>query len=286
MPYLTDISQHRVRRLAVLFGALLIAAGVCLPPVEAQSTGPAKLIQMTGQVSVLKGVSTWALNLNEMVQPQQTVITGPDGSAIFQMMDGSTVEVFPNSRFVFHESPGDWEELLRLYLGKVRVEIQKLGGRPNHNKVRTETAVISVRGTIFDVEVRDDEGTTMVLVEEGQVDVKHQIQPGPPKILNKGDWVEVFWNQPLASVRPDRSVFYQHLANFIKDTAYEALIRNRAGVGGSTPTGTTPGGTGADTGTGHGGSSGSGSPGSGSPGSTPGGTASPAPPPPAPPAPH
>jgi hypothetical protein len=282
VPTLTDISLHGVRRSAVLFGALLISVGVCLPPVQAQSTGPAKLIQMTGQVSVLKFGSPWALNNNDVVQPQQVVITGPDGAAIFQMLDGSTVEVFPNSRFVFHEASGDWEELLRLYLGKVRVHIQKLGGRPNHNKVRTETAVISVRGTIFDVDVRDDEGTTMVLVEEGSVDVKHQLQPGPPKILNEGEWVEVFWNQPLATIRPDHTVFVKYVANMVKDAAYEALIHNRAGVGVPTTTGTSSGGTGADR-NGTGGSSGGGSAGSAG-GST--GSGAPPPPPPAPPAPH
>ena len=229
---------------------------------------------MTGQVSVIKFGSTWALNKNEIIQPQQMVVTGPDGAAVLQMADGSTIEVFSNSKFVLHETPADWEELLRLYLGKVRVQIQHLGGRPNHNKVRTETAVISVRGTIFDVDVRDDEGTTMVLVEEGQVDVRHLIQAGPPKLLKQGEWIEVFWNQPLASIKPDRSGFYQHVANMLKDAAYEALVHNRAGTGASAP-GTSAGGTSADKNGGGTGSTNGGSSGSGAP----------PPPPPAPPAP-
>ena len=56
--------------------------------------------------------------------------------------------------------------------GRVKVHIQKLGGQPNNNRVTTPTAVISVRGTIFDVSVEDGE-STLVAVEEGLVEVRH-----------------------------------------------------------------------------------------------------------------
>jgi len=265
-----------IRRPAVVSAALLFWAGVCLPPAQAQSGSAARVVQATGQVSVLRGNATWALNVGDAISPQQMIVTGPDGSAIFQVSDGSTFEVFPNSKAVFRDSMGDWRDLLRMVMGRVRVEIQHLGGQPNPNKVRTATAVISVRGTIFDVTVEDDEGTTLVLVEEGRVQVQHVLQPGAPVYLDRGEYLTVFWNQPLASIKPDRSGFYQHLANFIKDTAYEALVHNRAGVGGTSPTGTTAGGTSADK-NGTGGSSGGNSGSSGS---------APPPPPPAPPPPH
>jgi uncharacterized membrane protein YgcG len=233
---------------------------------------------MTGQVSVLRGNATWALNVGDLVQSQQIIVTGPDGSATFQVLaDGSTFEVFPNSKAVFRETMGDWEELLHMLLGRVRVQIQHLGGRPNPNKVRTPTAVVSVRGTVFDVTVEDDDGTTLVLVEEGRVDVRHLLQPGV-KSLNPGEWVEVFWNQPLASRKTDHGEILQHAVNLVKDTLYEALIRMRGGS--STPAGgTTSGGTAAD-------KNGSGSSGGGTAGGSNGGSGAPPPPPPAPPVPH
>jgi ferric-dicitrate binding protein FerR (iron transport regulator) len=272
--YSTDITLQDVRRPVVVFAALLLSAGVSLSPAQAQSTGAAKLIQMTGQVSYLRGSTSMALSVGDSIQPQQVIVTGPDGSAIFQVSDGSTFEVFPNSKAVFRESAGNWEDLLRMMIGRVRVEIQHLGGKPNPNKVRTATAVISVRGTIFDVTVEDDQGTTLVLVEEGKVAVRHLIQGGEAKLLNPGEWVEVFWNQPLASRKADHGAIIQHAVNMVKDTLYEALIHNRAGTGVGTAPGTTAGGTSTDK-NGSGGTTG---------GTTSGGGPPPPPPPPAPPA--
>ena len=39
-------------------------------------------------------------------------MTGPDGWGMFQVADGSTFEVFPNSRTVFRANQGDWRDLL------------------------------------------------------------------------------------------------------------------------------------------------------------------------------
>ena len=86
----------------------------------------------------------------------------------------------------------------------MKVHIQKLGGQPNYNRVRTPTAVISVRGTVFDVAVEDEDDTTLVSVDEGQVVVRHLLKPGPDRVLNAGDWVRVFKNQPLATRTVDR----------------------------------------------------------------------------------
>jgi hypothetical protein len=203
---------------------------------------------MNGQVSVMRGTAAWALNLGDLIQPQQLIVTGPDGSATFQVADGSTFQVFPNSKAIFRETMGDWRDLLKMVMGRVRVEIQHLGGQPNPNKVRTATAVISVRGTIFDVTVEDDDGTTLVLVEEGRVQVQHLLQPGV-KMLERGESVEVFWNQPLAAVKVDHGPIYQQMIRAAKDAMYEILMHSRGATGiGSTTSGTTAGGTAADKG--------------------------------------
>jgi hypothetical protein len=50
----------------------------------------------------------------------------------FQILDGSTFEVFPNSRLTFQ---GHWtiQDMLQLILGKIRVQIEHRNG-PNHKR--------------------------------------------------------------------------------------------------------------------------------------------------------
>src|SRR5579871_296756 len=203
---------------------LLAAVCVALVPLRAES-GAAKVITLNGQVSVLRDNSPWVLNVGDAVQPRQIIITGPDGFAVFQVSDGSTFEVFPNARVIFRENPGSWRDLLDVLLGRVKVHIQKLGGMPNYNRVRTPTAVISVRGTVFDVAVEDEDDTTLVSVEEGQVGVQHLLKPGPERILNPGESLRVFRNQPLAAAQVDKGPAIRALLRAAEQALYEIAYR-------------------------------------------------------------
>ena len=108
--------------------------------------------------------------------PAQIVITGPDGHATFQVSERQhAFEVFPNSHMVFRKNMPNWRDLIDVLLGQVRVHIQKLGTIPNPNRVITPTAVISVRGTTFDITVDDEGESTLVQVEEGLVEVQHAL---------------------------------------------------------------------------------------------------------------
>src|ERR1700685_523063 len=177
---------------------LLVVLCACCAPIYAES-GAAKVVTLTGQVSVLRDNTPWILNVGDSVQLRQIIVTGPDGFAVFQVSDGSTFEVFPNARVIFRENAGSWRDLLDVLLGRVKVHIQKLGGQPNYNKVRTPTAVISVRGTIFDVAIEDEDDTTLVRVEEGQRGVQQLLKPGPERILNQGESIRVYRDQPSAA---------------------------------------------------------------------------------------
>ena len=203
---------------------LLGAACIYLVPIHAES-GAAKVITLNGQVSVLRDDSPWVLNVGDSVQPRQIVITGPDGFAVFQVSDGSTFEVFPNARVVFRENPGSWRDLLDVLLGRVKVHIQKLGGQPNYNRVRTPTAVISVRGTVFDVAVEDQDDTTLVSVEEGQVGVQHLLKPGPERILNQGESIRVYRNQPLAQAAVDQNSIIREVLRRTEQAMLELVYR-------------------------------------------------------------
>ncbi len=103
---------------------------------------------------MLRDNEPWALNIGDKIQTQQVIVTGSDGYAKFEVSDGSFFEVYPNSNVVFRKNPGSLRDLLDLLVGRVKIHIQKLGGQPNPNRIMTPTAVISVRGTIFDVTCR------------------------------------------------------------------------------------------------------------------------------------
>jgi ferric-dicitrate binding protein FerR (iron transport regulator) len=206
------------------YGLLLAAACTYVLPIQAED-GAAKVITMNGRVSVLRDNSPWVLNIGDAVQPRQIIVTGPDGFAVFQVSDGSTFEVFPNARVVFRENAGSWRDLLDVLLGRVKVHIQKLGGQPNYNRVRTPTAVISVRGTIFDVAIEDEDDTTLVSVEEGQVGVQHLLKPGPERILNEGESLRVFRNQPLAAAAVDKGPAIRALLRSAEQALYEVVYR-------------------------------------------------------------
>jgi hypothetical protein len=245
--------------------ATAVWLGVCASVGHAQEDAAAKVVTLNGQVSVLRDNAPWALNVGDSVQPRQIIVTGADGYALLQVSDGSTFEVFPNSRVIFRDNPGNWKDLLEVFLGRVKVQIQKIGGQPNYNKVRTPTAVISVRGTVFDVTVEDDDATTLVMVDEGQVAVQHALLPrGDPKILNPGEWLRVYKNQPLSAKTVDRGGVLRGAMRAAADAVYEVIYRGSRGVptsaGGGVPAPGSGGGTGGGTGGGVGDHKGNGAP--------------------------
>jgi FecR protein len=251
---------------------LLVAAAVVvsLAPIQAQDTA-AKALVINGNVSVLRDGNPWALFEGNTVQPKQIVKTGADGYARFQVFDGSTFEVFPNSQVVFRANQGSLQDLLDVWIGRVKVYIQHLPGIPNPNNVHSPTAVISVRGTVFEVNVEDADGTTYVGVDEGLVEVRKQgesgvVLLGPTEPIQ---WIRVFKNQPLAQ-KMDKSGIARVIERAIQDAARVALQRQVGGGGvGSTPT----------TSTGAGGAQGD----KGKGGTTPTAPAPPSAPPPPPP---
>ncbi len=218
----------------------------------------ARVVALTGQVSVLRDSVPWALEVGDEVLPRQVIVTGPDGFARFELADGSTFEVYPNSRATFRSNPGDWRHLVEVWLGRLKFRIQRMNGRPNPNRVDTPTAVISVRGTVFDVEVSDEEGTTLIVVDEGQVAVQHKLLPrGEPRLLNAGEWIRVYRAQPLAQKSLDKGSVLRRALQAIAEAIYTGVYDSPGGPsrpgssappsGGGAPGGGLPGDTGPQT---------------------------------------
>ncbi len=236
-------SSTRLLGLAALVSAIPAHVSAQTFASPESGSGAARLVSFTGQISILRDGNPWALNLGDLVEPQRVIVTGSDGYGVFKVSDGSTFEVFPNSRVVFRQNRGDWKDLLEVWLGKIRVQIEHPGGLPNNNKVRTPSAVISVRGTIFDVQVEDEDATTLVLDEEGQVAVQHLLRPGQPRILNPGEFIRVSKNEPLAKQLIEKGGLLQRAVRAASDAMYQAALNaaHNAGsiarAGTPTPTG-------------------------------------------------
>ncbi len=218
---------------ALLFMAAAPTCFAQLFPVSQDAA--AKVITMTGQVSVLRDSQPWALSAGDLVQAQQVILTGPDGYAKFQTSDGSTFEVYPSSNVIFRKNPGSLHDLLDLFVGRVKVHIQRWGGQPNPNRIMTPTAVISVRGTIFDVSINDDDETTIVSVEEGSVEVRHALRPGASKIVNAGESLHVYKDEPLAKGMIDKNELAHRIVRALSDAAYRIAISPPGRVGTGSP---------------------------------------------------
>lgn len=201
----------------------------------------AKAETITGQVSVLKDSQPWALQVGDLVHVQQMIFTGADGHALFRVSDGSTFEVYPNSRVVFRKNPPNWRDMIDLLVGRVRVHIEHFGSTPNPNRVLTPTAVISVRGTTFDVEVGDEDETTLIEVEEGLVEVRHALLPSnDAKLLQGGESMRVYRSQPIAQRTVDKGTVAKYVFKSIMDALATMATRNAGplpGGGGGGPVG-------------------------------------------------
>jgi hypothetical protein len=194
---MTRVLRSTTARLSLL---LVLTAVVCLGQFLPSDAGTyaARVVTLTGQVSVMRDFQPWALSAGDSIQVTQRIVTGPDGHALLQVSDGSTIEVYPNSTFVFRQNPGNWRDLIDVFLGKVRVHIEHLGTTPNPNRVLTPVAVISVRGTTFDVTVNDDDESTIVEVEDGTVEVRHALLSGNTAVLNAGEVFRIYRDEPIA----------------------------------------------------------------------------------------
>lgn len=255
--------------LVLLTGLSRTALAQTMTHVPMATDGAAKLVAMTGQVSVLRDGEPWALHVNDSVQPMQVIVTGDNGSGMFKVADGSTFEVFPNSKVYFRANRGNWDDLLELILGKIKVQIEHLGGVPNGNKVHTPTAVISVRGTTFDVEYDPDKEYTTVTDEDGSVEVARATRLNDKKILHANESIVVYKNESLAKSGVDKGALAQRIVRSAMDALSQAAINSRM----STPASGVPSGSAVPPSTGAGDHDGS---------SKTGGTP-PAPPPPPPP---
>ncbi len=221
---------------------VVLLAGISVFTRVASAADPAAAARVAtadGQVSVLRHGEMWALFAGKDVRVGEMIVTGADGLARIEIPDGSSFIVYPNSQVVFRSNPGSMRELVDVLLGKVKLYIQSIGGRPDlPYRIHSPTAVISVRGTVFEVAV-DADNVTSIAVDEGLVLVEHRLLPGKAVPLGPGQSMSVFPNAALAASGGNKMRVAARVAEFARDSL---LILGR--VPGRRPsTGPGPGGS-------------------------------------------
>lgn len=171
------------------------------PPMHAAFAG-ATVSDFKGNVSIQlpnQGISSPSRGL---VLPAETLIsTQDDGRMLLRLADGSNLLVRSNTRIVLKQPEAGAWRYVQLMIGHVRAEIQKrLGGAPGF-QIGTPSAVISVRGTSFDVEVNRT-GITEVDVHEGVVQLDSAKGMGESVLIRAGFSSRVGFEAGPESPRP------------------------------------------------------------------------------------
>lgn len=182
----------------VMIGALSGAAGFAQPePLPALEAGKAKVTALSGQVSILRKSAPWAISAGDLVPSRQTIVTGDEGKAEFLTDDGSRFIVSGKTQILLRNEAGNRRDLLDLQNGRVNV-VTLQSGKKNLHRILTQTAAISFREADFAVAVNEEDGSTRVQVNAGEVTVQHLLLPrGEGLAIHADDAISIYRDTPL-----------------------------------------------------------------------------------------
>ncbi|HEY6967978.1 MAG TPA: FecR family protein [Candidatus Angelobacter sp.] len=180
--------RNKLVMFAVLFGSMTFPAALLQQSPTTSATAPianATVADIKGKPQVQLPGQAPAVPVRGQVLPAETVITTEGGRILLRLEDGSQILVNEHTRLTLKQpATGNWQRL-QLFLGRIKAEIQKrLGGSPPF-QIGTPSAVISVRGTRFYVDV-NRHNETQVSVEEGEVELANAQGIGKPVIIKAG----------------------------------------------------------------------------------------------------
>jgi hypothetical protein len=178
-----------LRRILIATMALWVFAGASgqNPATTTLPVGSATIAEMKGDVSFHSATGDALTAQRGTELAAESKIDTAKGSVLLNLQDGSQVLVKANSHVVLKAPAQDKGFWLELLLGKINAQIQKrLGNEPSF-RMGTPTAVITVRGTKFSVDVNKKQKTS-VEVYEGLVEVSglRGGQLGAPVLLRPG----------------------------------------------------------------------------------------------------
>ena len=179
----------------MMVGVLIVTAAQTAPQQQAVlPVGSAVVTEIKGEVVFTspEGASVNALRGTTLTA--ESKIETAKGSVLLELQDGSQVLVKGHSSVVLKAPDEGKGFFLEQFLGQIIVKAQKRMGETPSFRMGTPSAVITVRGTRFLVEV-NKKHKTYVNVFEGVVEVEG-LMPGSPHILIKPGF--------FSGVDPDR----------------------------------------------------------------------------------
>jgi hypothetical protein len=145
----------------------------------------ATISDFKGKVSIQLPAQAFSAPVRGETLPPDTTVSTDEGRLLLKLSDGSDVLVRAHTKLLLKQPEASGWKYFQLLMGRVRTQIQKrMGGSPAF-QIGTPSAVISVRGTKFDVEV-DRRGFTEVDVDEGVVELEAVTGRGQSVMITAG----------------------------------------------------------------------------------------------------
>lgn len=179
-------NSHCIRIALITMVVLVLAAAQTAPQQQTVlPVGSAEISEVKGTVE-LRSPQGSTLNAQRgAILTADSTIATDKGSVLLDLPDGSQVLVKAHSNVVLKAPNLGKGYSLELLIGNILVKVQKrLGSNPSF-RMGTPTAVITVRGTRFSVEVNKGR-RTMVAVFEGLVEVAGVMEGTPHVLLKPG----------------------------------------------------------------------------------------------------
>jgi hypothetical protein len=190
-----------------LAGVLLSLASFCQAVDQNLKSQPASLPVGSAVVANFKGHVSLRSPTGETLAPRRGLVLEAEstieigkGSLLLNLRDGSEVLIQSHSRVVLKSPAAEGGFYLRLLLGKLIAKIRKRLGEEPAFRIGTPSAVITVRGTRFEVRV-NKKNRTYVEVFDGIVVVQGLVPNSPPVLLQPGFSTDVEPNRPPAPPR-------------------------------------------------------------------------------------
>ncbi len=178
--------------------AFVVIAVMSAAEAKSQNLASAKILNSSGSAQITRqtagGENRVKVRAGDELFAGDVLKTGALGRIVIGLKDGSQAIISEYTTVEIKDTNNSPRTIFNVLRGKTRIKIEKLGGKPNPYRITTPTTVIAVRGTIFDVFVKDDE--TKVFVVEGEVSVANLLLPNLEVILMPGQFTRVPKEQP------------------------------------------------------------------------------------------
>lgn len=207
------VNPEKYRQVVLFLGAALLVTFAGRPSVHAQYSAVEARVTTVNGVATISGNGRGGLRLtpNVILEPGDEIDTRGGGRVVIDLTDGSQVVIMPGSVVVLanYQNATSLRELLQITIGRIRVRINHLKGKPNPYRITSPTASIAVRGTEFEVKVLAL-GETRVIVTNGAVEVaslrdpKHRLiaEPGHGVVVRPNFTLDTFLSV-LTTKEPD-----------------------------------------------------------------------------------